>query len=411
MTTVWTTLQIVLDQEVSTWDHSASLSTLVVPRAPPLLPTYTSSDSADDPDYNDLDLHLYPPAHPSWDASSSSERHDDDRYDTPNQHKFHHSNHEYDFSDTIWSRRRRIDVQAELLYWEHDIPWLLDDMDVEPDGLDRRHQNNEDYVLEHSCRRTSWQSQRYPICNTMHETSANLERPLTDLLQNFGNITYRGHGAFRDSWHFSYPATRTTDNQHDDLIWKTLRYQDDLEFNLDYFYQIHKEAIIMEQLTASNRIVDIYGFCGTSVMAEHMSQEVSQDIVPGYQWGVNEYAGYMAQQELDKLQVNDVHPMNNLTLDEKLNLAIVMAESIADIHGYVGGVIVHGDIHPVQWLANDNGQVKLNDFSTYKEVKRKSNRCTSRALVSLTHLFIYLFVMIRFVLRQCRNFGILGRVQ
>jgi hypothetical protein len=49
----------------------------------------------------------------------------------------------------------------------------------------------------------------------------------------------------------------------------------------------------------------------------------------------------MKQKDLDQLQKTDVHPMNNLTIDEKLDLAIVMAESIADIHGFEGGVIVH----------------------------------------------------------------------
>ena len=105
-------------------------------------------------------------------------------------------------------------------------------------------------------------------------------------------------------------------------------------------YQIHKEAIVMERLSASPRIVDIYGFCGTTVLAEHMSRLITGDIV----WGSEDwegYSGWMKQSELDKLQKHDVHPMNNLTNDQKLDMAIVMAESIADIHGFEGGVIVH----------------------------------------------------------------------
>ena len=52
-----------------------------------------------------------------------------------------------------------------------------------------------------------------------------------------------------------------------------------------------------------------------------------------------------------------------LTLERKLDIAVVMAESIAEIHGFVQGSIVHGDIHPVQWLLNKQGKLKLNDFN------------------------------------------------
>lgn len=43
-----------------------------------------------------------------------------------------------------------------------------------------------------------------------------------------------------------------------------------------------------------------------------------------------------------------MRPMNNLTTSEKLDIALVMAESMADIHGFEGGAIAHGDVHPDQ---------------------------------------------------------------
>jgi serine/threonine protein kinase len=56
--------------------------------------------------------------------------------------------------------------------------------------------------------------------------------------------------------------------------------------------------------------------------------------------------------------------MNNLTAEEKLDMALDMAESIADLHGFEGGVIVHGDIKvDHQWLRARNGKIKLNDFN------------------------------------------------
>jgi hypothetical protein len=117
----------------------------------------------------------------------------------------------------------------------------------------------------------------------------------------------------------------------------------------------------MERLTASPRIVNIYGHCATSIMSEPMLHEVTNDMVVNSR--DDNYAGYIDQADLDKLQVDDVKPMNNLTNEQKLDLAIAMAESIAEIHGYEGGLIIHGDFHPYQLLSGANGEIKLNDFS------------------------------------------------
>jgi hypothetical protein len=40
-----------------------------------------------------------------------------------------------------------------------------------------------------------------------------------------------------------------------------------------------------------------------------------------------------------------------------------MAESIADLHGYPEGVVVHDDIQLCQWLEHSDGRIKLGDFN------------------------------------------------
>ena len=40
-----------------------------------------------------------------------------------------------------------------------------------------------------------------------------------------------------------------------------------------------------------------------------------------------------------------------------------MAESIADLHGFVDGVIVHDDVQLCQWLQTMDGTLKLGDFN------------------------------------------------
>jgi serine/threonine protein kinase len=118
--------------------------------------------------------------------------------------------------------------------------------------------------------------------------------------------------------------------------------------------KVHKESIILERLTSSPRILDIYSHCGLTVLVEAMASEITDQIVPP--------KGYMRQSKLDELQKHDVFPLNNFTVSEKLQIALEMAESLADIHGFEGGLIVHADVHLEQWLLAPGGNVKLNDF-------------------------------------------------
>jgi serine/threonine protein kinase len=124
---------------------------------------------------------------------------------------------------------------------------------------------------------------------------------------------------------------------------------------------LQKEAIVMEKLTYSPRIVDLYGYCATSIIAEAMPVDVTTLIVPGDKLGYDR--GRMHQKDLDQLQLGDVHPLNNFTVPEKLQLALTMAESLADLHGFPGGVMSHGDYHPDQHLQSAQGELKLNDFN------------------------------------------------
>ena len=168
------------------------------------------------------------------------------------------------------------------------------------------------------------------------------------------SIALESTGHYRIAW-----LMARNDNPADSFVLKQLRLPTldeedwDHEVNAESFSKVQREATTMERLTASPRIVDMYGHCGTSIVSETMPGDVSKQIVPG--------SGYAKQADLDVL--DHVEPANNLTAVEKLDIAIVMAESIADMHGHWGGPIVNGDIHPVQWLRSRDGSVKLNDFN------------------------------------------------
>lgn len=114
------------------------------------------------------------------------------------------------------------------------------------------------------------------------------------------------------------------------------------------------DALISERFTSSDRIVDIYGHCGSSILSEFVNGgDVEEIAVPG--------DGFIKQEDLHDL--DDVKPQNNFTTSDKLLIALEMAESIALLHNYPGGRIVHDDIQMSQFLHTRDGYLKLNDFN------------------------------------------------
>jgi hypothetical protein len=256
----------------------------------------------------------------------------------------------------IYERNRRtllreIDQKVLDSYYlpDEDLPQLSSPLEG------RQHQDPA------GCRRVSFRSVQYPVCNTIHEVP--LDRPVG--VVGLYNITFRGQGTFRASWLFRPAANPvafdeqrpgTKSGQHQ-IVQSRDDDFDDANFILKcflmegyvaykYLTQMRQEAIVMERLASSPRIVNVYGYCGSSILAEHMRGEVTPELVGGTTDHDYTAGGYILQDELDKLQWQDVRPMNNLTLIDKLQYAIEMAESIADLHGFAGGTIIHGDIHP-----------------------------------------------------------------
>jgi hypothetical protein len=97
----------------------------------------------------------------------------------------------------------------------------------------------------------------------------------------------------------------------DELVWRQL-------------YIIPMEALVMEQLTASPQITDIYGYCGTTSILEIMPKEVNELIQPGSGWA----------NHTELMQQANVKSQNFLTPKQKVGIALEMAKALADLHGF-----------------------------------------------------------------------------
>lgn len=80
--------------------------------------------------------------------------------------------------------------------------------------------------------------------------------------------------------------------------------------------------MMMNLLQTSHHVVNIYGHCSGTVVTESALEDMSDYIVP--------FGGYLPKAGLS--DEHDVDPLNNLTVAEKLDIALEMAECLSDMH-------------------------------------------------------------------------------
>lgn len=189
-------------------------------------------------------------------------------------------------------------------------------------------------LLGSSCRSPAWFRSYVPNCNPFHERS----------VAEFRHVS---HGYYRDVFvGLTEPA-----------VLKGLRLTH--PWTMEFYESVRMDALVMDRMTKSDRVVDLYGHCGTSLFVEVLGRELEEVAVPG--------SGHLKNHHLE--DEVDVDPQNDFTGEEKLGFALEMAESLAELHGFEDGVIVHDDVQLCQWLfvgekgLNGWPALKLIDFN------------------------------------------------
>jgi len=172
------------------------------------------------------------------------------------------------------------------------------------------------------------------------------------------------------------------------------------------FQMIRYDALVMDVFSASDRIVNMYGYCGMSVLVEALLGSSIEDVLlpPSihieykereirknaqseeeedveYSSGSrddgeeNDDSSSKDDEREEKKRSDDEHfsgeeevkysddSFQPLTSAERLIMALNMSEAIAELHGFEHGVIIHYDIHLEQFLFNEDGVIKLSDFN------------------------------------------------
>lgn len=124
----------------------------------------------------------------------------------------------------------------------------------------------------------------------------------------------------------------------------------------DDFEYVRMDAYVTERLTSNDRIVDIFGYCGLSMLTEYFAHGDIEDDVVGFPHH---------RKAFNPLEDEELTTYNNFTGPAKLQLALDMVRPVIALHNFEDGVIVHDDIQLCQYLWTDETKsaVKLNDFN------------------------------------------------
>ena len=125
----------------------------------------------------------------------------------------------------------------------------------------------------------------------------------------------------------------------------TVRYEHNFEHK--YYETDRVDALAMSRLTFSPHVVDIYSFCGRTVLTEYAN---------GPSLGI----------VFDKAKR---HPL------KRLEVARDLANGLSHVHYGKDGTeahFVHFDINPANIVVMDKNTVRINDFNIAKMIKRNS---------------------------------------
>ena len=205
---------------------------------------------------------------------------------------------------------------------------------------------------QEGCRRTSASRLHRPSCNKIHENDT-----YTNLLDQTSKLL--GSGYFRDGFLIRASSLENDALADNDMGITSAVFKSMTIVGEDYDSVSHTEmsridALVMDLLSHSPHISDIYAYCGQAVITEYCPEEVQSKIVLE-EWDDGEH---------DAADDDEAESRNNLSVAEKLQLALDFAKPLGDMHDRSHhGVMIHVDVKPDQYQRGIDGTLKLLDFN------------------------------------------------
>jgi len=208
------------------------------------------------------------------------------------------------------------------------------------------------------CTMQDWQRENHPFCNEVH--SFDLRRvyiPDRDLdrghdLGGEGQPSvrikrqnqsqrqgYLGSGLWRQVWKI-IPSSH---QQGEEAVLKIMKRDQDV--NPRNFDRHRRDALVMERLTESERVVSIYAFCGNTVLTEYAGITLDD---------------FLFKEGFQKEPWSRRYDLMRKDGMGKVQLALDVMKGVEDMHQHD---ILHADIQAKQFLLDPVEGVKVNDFN------------------------------------------------
>lgn len=238
--------------------------------------------------------------------------------------------------------------KPRIFFWENQQPILLNtdkttreilsSSTVANDRMTMMLENSvaQPFETEKCKAQYGWQLKSFPTCNIVHEV---------DMLHDQINkdLRFIADGHYRDVWSWDHLSLANGDNETKDrerFALKTLRYVHN--FDERSFDRHRRDALVMERLTSSNYVIDIFSYCANSGLFDY--------------GGSGTIHSAISHSLKESTIISPIH---------KLQISAQVAMALKHVHSTDSdyfSAIVHGDIKADQFVLID-GIYKLNDFN------------------------------------------------
>lgn len=214
--------------------------------------------------------------------------------------------------------------------------------------------------LPKGCVRPGWHSFNFPNCNEIHEVDLQhvIRQAFLEKLRYlehesdkpYSKTGYLASGLWRSVWAL-HP--RSNPKVEEPLaVLKVMKKRH--EFDTRNLERHRRDALVMERLTASPYVVNMYAYCANSVLTEYIGSQLD-DFVPKHS-------------PSDTTTRASSSIITNST--ERVRMFLEVAKSLQALHSIEGGPIVHADVQPQQFMVQPSGHLKINDFNRCRFVAR-----------------------------------------
>ncbi|KAL7542930.1 hypothetical protein ACHAXR_012255 [Thalassiosira sp. AJA248-18] len=258
-----------------------------------------------------------------------------------------------DLFKSTQKRKRRIYVDRHALR-----AWKLIEDDENYPTIQNETASHEECILM-----SSWQTDSYPSCNSIHEQDVYSKARNDDFY-------YVASGGYNDVFRI-YDRGNATTGLNPELALKILspgkKHRAGIPHKTEYsqsnFDIVRQDALVLERLTRSSNVLPLYGYCGFSVAVPYADGGTLGSILTS-EWSRGK-KGWK----------------NNITSATRLKYAAEAAKGLADIHD-IG--VVHADLTIKQYLVRD-GTLQLGDFNRGIYMRRNSTAPETACTFQMTN--------------------------